>query len=56
EHEKEGKTIVFTQTKPDVTACGLDVPYVDLVIHCDLPSTSEIFLIGLVEQDVLERW
>ncbi|KAI3955549.1 hypothetical protein MKW98_028494 [Papaver atlanticum] len=44
-------------------SCGhsmAEVPIMVLVIQevirYELPSTLEIFLIGLVEQDVLERW
>ncbi|GAB2285048.1 DEAD-box ATP-dependent RNA helicase 53, mitochondrial [Dionaea muscipula] len=39
---REGRFNVLVAT--DVAARGLDVPNVDLVIHYELPSTSEIFV------------
>ncbi|RZC91132.1 hypothetical protein C5167_027193 [Papaver somniferum] len=35
---------------------NLENPEAGVVIHYELPSTSEIFHIALVEQDVMERW
>jgi hypothetical protein len=41
---REGHFNVLIAT--NVAACGLDIPNVDLVIHYELPKTSEIFVHG----------